>query len=108
MYAGRMVEEGPVAALFPGEGAGGSGGAAGGPAHPYTQGLMAAFPNIRGERRFVDGMPGSPPDLAHPPSGCRFHERCPVRIERCATDDPALRSAGADHVAACHLVGVEP
>jgi peptide/nickel transport system ATP-binding protein len=103
MYAGRVVEEGSVATLFPPKGTGG------GPAHPYTQGLLNAFPNIRGERRFVDGMPGYPPDLAAPPPGCRFHERCPVAIERCVTDDPALRAAGPDeHVAACHLVGEEP
>ena len=102
MYAGRLVEEASVATLFPPKGVGA------GPAHPYTQGLLNAFPNIRGERRFVDGMPGYPPDLATPPPGCRFHERCPVAIERCAHDDPALRSAGSDHVAACHLVGEEP
>jgi peptide/nickel transport system ATP-binding protein len=102
MYAGRLVEEASVTTLFPPEAAGS------GPAHPYTQGLLHAFPNIRGERRFVDGMPGYPPDLATPPPGCRFHERCPVAIERCAFDDPALRPAGPDHVAACHLVGEEP
>jgi peptide/nickel transport system ATP-binding protein len=100
MYAGRLVEEGPVAALFP------PAGATGGPAHPYTKGLRHSFPNIRGARRFVDGMPGYPPDLAAPPPGCRFADRCPVRIERCATDDPALRTVGPAHVAACHLVGV--
>ncbi len=103
MYAGRLVEEGSVAAMFPPKGAGG------GPAHPYTKGLLNAFPNIRGERRFVDAMPGYPPDLATPPPGCRFHERCPVAIERCATDDPAMRPAGPHgHIAACHLVGEEP
>ncbi len=103
MYAGRLVEEGSVATMFPPKGS------AGGPAHPYTKGLLNAFPNIRGERRFVDAMPGYPPDLATPPPGCRFHERCPVAIERCATDDPAMRSAGPDgHIAACHLVGEEP
>jgi len=103
MYAGRVVEDGSVTTLFPPKGAGG------GPAHPYTQGLLHAFPNIRGERRFVDGMPGYPPDLAAPPPGCRFHQRCPVKIDRCLTDDPALRRVGpGDHVAACHLVGEEP
>jgi peptide/nickel transport system ATP-binding protein len=107
MYAGKLVEEGPVAALFPPVPVPPAP-ASGGPAHPYTQGLLQAFPNIRGERRFVDGMPGYPPDLAHPPAGCRFHERCPVRIDRCLTDDPALRAAGPSHEAACHLVGVEP
>ncbi|MGH3626687.1 MAG: ABC transporter ATP-binding protein [Sciscionella sp.] len=102
MYAGRLVEEGSVSTLFPRTGA------EGGPAHPYTKGLLNAFPNIRGERRFVDGMPGYPPDLATPPPGCRFHERCPVAIERCVSDDPALRPAGPGHIAACHLVGEEP
>jgi peptide/nickel transport system ATP-binding protein len=101
MYAGRIVEAGPAASLFPGAGR-----TEAGPAHPYTVGLLGAFPNVRTERRLVDGMPGDPPDLASPPPGCRFAERCPVRIERCATDDPALRDVGADHVAACHLVGV--
>jgi peptide/nickel transport system ATP-binding protein len=101
MYAGKLVEEAPVPTLFPGEGG------TGGPAHPYTRGLLDAFPNIRRERRFVDGMPGYPPDLKVPPPGCRFHERCPVRIDRCFTDEPALRDAGEDHVAACHLVGTD-
>lgn len=101
MYAGRVVEEAPASELFP------SGGRGGGPAHPYTKGLLKAFPNVRGERRFVDGMPGYPPDLAAPPPGCRFAARCPVAIERCRTDDPASRAAGKDHVASCHLVGGE-
>ena len=99
MYAGRLVEEANAGALFPGAAAGD------GPQHPYTKGLLAAFPDVRRERRFVAGMPGYPPDLASPPPGCRFAPRCPVAIERCATDDPAARSVGEDHVAACHLVG---
>jgi peptide/nickel transport system ATP-binding protein len=102
MYAGRVVEQAPAAALFPAEGAGG------GPAHPYTKALLGAFPNIHSERRLVDGLAGYPPDLAAPPPGCRFHDRCAVRIERCEHDDPALRAVGAAHHAACHLVGVEP
>ena len=99
MYAGKLVEQGPVSALFPKAGAGG------GPAHPYTKGLLQAFPNIHGERRFVDGMAGYPPDLASPPPGCRFFERCPVHIDRCQTDEPTLRAVGDRQVAACHLVG---
>jgi peptide/nickel transport system ATP-binding protein len=102
MYAGRIVEQAPAAALFPGAGR------SGGPAHPYTKGLLGAFPNIHGERRFLDGMPGYPPDLASPPPGCRFHPRCPVRIDRCSIDDPAEREVGDGHLAACHLVGQEP
>jgi peptide/nickel transport system ATP-binding protein len=102
MYAGRVVEEGPASALFP------SPGRAGGPTHPYTRALLEAFPNIHGERILVHGLPGYPPDLAAPPPGCRFHDRCPVRIDRCRTDDPVLRAVGDDQVAACHLVGTEP
>ncbi|MGZ4149468.1 MAG: ABC transporter ATP-binding protein [Actinomycetota bacterium] len=101
MYAGRLVEEANAAALFPGAGR------TEGPQHPYTKGLLHAFPNIRGERRFVEGMPGYPPDLAEPPPGCRFAPRCPVAIERCTAEDPAIRPVGPDHVAACHLVGQE-
>ncbi|MGZ4123948.1 MAG: ABC transporter ATP-binding protein [Actinomycetota bacterium] len=102
MYAGRVVEEGPASSLFPPPGH------AGGPAHPYTKALLEAFPNIHGERRLVHELPGYPPDLAAPPPGCRFYDRCPVHIDRCRADDPALRSVGAGQVAACHLVGTEP
>ena len=101
MYAGRMVEEAPASELFP------RSGEEGGPQHPYTKGLLQAFPNVRGERRFVDGMPGYPPDLASPPPGCRFAPRCPVAFDRCEIDDPALRPVGRDHIAACHLLGTE-
>jgi peptide/nickel transport system ATP-binding protein len=102
MYAGRIVEQAPAEALFP------VAGNTGGPQHPYTKGLLGAFPNIHGERTFLDGMPGHPPDLHSPPPGCRFHPRCPVAIDRCSTEDPAERELGADHMAACHLVGQEP
>jgi peptide/nickel transport system ATP-binding protein len=99
MYAGLIVEEGPATALFP------AAGAPDGAAHPYTQGLLRAFPNILAERTLIDGMAGYPPDLSVPPQGCRFHDRCPVRIDRCLSEPPALRSVGRDHDAACHLVG---
>jgi peptide/nickel transport system ATP-binding protein len=102
MYAGRVVEVGPASALFP------PAGHAGGPAHPYTKALLEAFPNIRRARQPITGLPGSPPDLASPPPGCRFYDRCPVRIDRCRTDDPRLRPVGEGQVAACHLVGSEP
>jgi len=101
MYAGLIVEEGPAASVFPVRGR------PGGPAHPYTKGLLQAFPDVRGDRLFVDGMPGYPPDLAAPPPGCRFEPRCPVRIPRCNTEVPLLREAGERHIAACHLVGRE-
>ena len=102
MYAGRLVEEAPATALFPPPGRTGEG-----PQHPYTRGLVRAFPNIHGPRTFAEGMAGFPPDLASPPPGCRFAPRCPIAVARCTSEDPAARDVGPDHVAACHLVGEE-
>jgi len=101
MYAGKIVEEGPAISLFGGPSGPGH------PAHPYTRALLRSFPNIRHERTFVEGIPGYPPDLMSPPAGCRFHDRCPVRIERCLTESPELRPVGLKQEAACHLVGEE-
>ena len=55
---------------------------------------MSAFPSIRGPRREMAGIPGAPPDLAHPPSGCRFHPRCPQAMEICLTQEPELYARG--------------
>jgi len=90
-YAARLVEMAPTLALRTG------------PKHPYTSGLMNAFPSVRGGNEERSSIPGSPPSLTHPPSGCRFHPRCPLAIDRCRTENPALRELGASHVAACHL-----
>jgi peptide/nickel transport system ATP-binding protein len=78
MYAGQVVEAAPTEAIFER------------PLHPYSKGLMAAFPSVTGPRREVTGIPGSPPDLAAPPTGCRFNPRCPDVMPRCLADDPAL------------------
>jgi peptide/nickel transport system ATP-binding protein len=96
MYAGKIVETGPTAAIFapPGTGLG--------PAHPYTARLRHAFPDIRRERTFVEAIPGHPPDLLSPPPGCRFADRCTLVIDRCGTDEPGLEPVGAGHAAACH------
>ena len=91
MYAGRVMEAAPAEAAFQA------------PAHPYTQGLIRAFPNVSGERVFVDGIPGYPPDLRVIPEGCPFVERCPVRIAECATTEPPLVEVGPGHLAACLL-----
>jgi peptide/nickel transport system ATP-binding protein len=65
------------------------------PAHPYSRGLLDAFPSIRGPRIELTGIPGSPPDLAQPPPGCRFEPRCPVAFDQCTTLKPELYRVGA-------------
>jgi peptide/nickel transport system ATP-binding protein len=98
MYAGRMAEAGPAGDVFgePGEGTGAQ--------HPYTKRLLRAYPNIHRERVFIDGIPGSPPDLSQPSVGCRFAPRCLEVMPECRETDPALITVGRDHVAACHLL----
>ncbi|HSL77681.1 MAG TPA: ABC transporter ATP-binding protein [Candidatus Limnocylindrales bacterium] len=90
MYAGRVAEEGPVDEVFRR------------PRHPYTQKLMAAFPNIHADRRTLDVIPGSPPDLREPPPGCRFAPRCPFAMAVCREVVPPETSFSGVRVA-CHL-----
>jgi peptide/nickel transport system ATP-binding protein len=98
MYAGEIVETAPSARLHASS------------QHPYTRGLMESFPPLTGPLQRLVGIPGSPPDLADPPSGCRFHPRCPLCVpdgpayRRQTTERPRLRSVGPEHFAACHLV----
>jgi peptide/nickel transport system ATP-binding protein len=93
MYAGKMVELGDIVTMFKK------------PLHPYTQGLILAFPNIKEERRKMESIAGSPPNLLEPPSGCRFHPRCKYAMEICKKEDPEFKSASEGHFVACHLVG---
>ena len=86
MYAGQLVEVASTESLFAN------------PLHPYSRGLLDAFPSIRGPRRVLTGIAGSPPDLGHPPAGCRFQPRCPAAMERCATERPDLVSVGRSQV----------
>jgi peptide/nickel transport system ATP-binding protein len=86
MYAGQVAEFGATQRLFDQ------------PLHPYTAGLMEAFPSIRGPRRQLTGIPGSPPDLATPPPGCRFEPRCPKAMERCGSTRPELYQVGGSEV----------
>jgi peptide/nickel transport system ATP-binding protein len=99
MYAGEIVETAPSSALFER------------PTHPYTVGLMSSFPPLTGPVERLSGIPGAPPDLGNPPSGCRFHPRCP----HCRPDDtalyarqtgkrPRLKVVAPGHEVACHLV----
>jgi peptide/nickel transport system ATP-binding protein len=101
MYAGRMVESGPARDVF------GEPRAGAGARHPYTQRLLRAYPNIHRERVFIDGIPGSPPDLSQPSAGCRFAPRCLEVRPECIDVEPQLVRVGPDHVAACHLLDEE-
>ena len=80
MYAGQVAELGPTRHVFDS------------PLHPYSVGLLDAFPSIRGPRVPLTGIPGSPPDLARPPAGCRFAPRCPKVMSRCEQEPPELYS----------------
>jgi peptide/nickel transport system ATP-binding protein len=82
MYAAQEMEFGPTRQVFDA------------PAHPYSQGLMDAFPSIKGERVPLQGIPGSPPSLASMPPGCRFEPRCPQRFADCSTVQPPLYDVG--------------
>ena len=88
MYAGQLVEMGDTADVF------------GSPVHPYTAALLSSFPSIRGEKRPLETLPGEPPNLVQPPSGCRFHPRCPFATDECREEDPP-RAGGAEHWATC-------
>jgi len=90
MYAGQVSEVGRTQQLFDH------------PRHPYTAGLMDAFPSIRGPRVPLTGIPGSPPDLARPPAGCRFAPRCPRCMPRCEADPPPEYQVG-DVAVRCFL-----
>jgi len=92
MYAGKIVEYGNIATIFKE------------PLHPYTKGLIGAFPSIKAKKQRMLSIPGLPPDLLHPPSGCRFHPRCQYAMEFCAKKDPPNTELTKDHIVACYLV----
>ncbi|MEW5826886.1 MAG: ABC transporter ATP-binding protein [Candidatus Bipolaricaulota bacterium] len=91
MYAGRIAELGTNDQIYGPQG----------PAHPYTQRLLAATPRLHEEVAELAFIPGTPPDLVDPPTGCRFHPRCAVVMERCSRDDIMLREIEPDHLVAC-------
>ena len=90
MYAGRVAEEGPVRKVFTN------------PLHPYTRKLLSSFPNLHADRRSLEVIPGSPPDLRHPPSGCRFAPRCAFAMPVCSEVVPVEVDVDGVRVA-CHL-----
>jgi peptide/nickel transport system ATP-binding protein len=93
MYAGQVIEEGAVESIF------------NAPHHPYTWGLLGSLPRLDADVERLTQIPGQPPSLLHPPSGCRFHPRCPYVMDVCVRDVPKLEAAGADteHLQACFL-----
>lgn len=93
MYAGKIVEEGDIIAIFKE------------PLHPYTKGLIGAFPDIKASKHRMSSIPGFPPDLLQPPLGCRFHPRCPFRMDICKKQEPESIEVSENHIVACHLIG---
>jgi peptide/nickel transport system ATP-binding protein len=79
MYGGKMVEFGTSSEIY------------GNPLHPYTQGLLNSIPSLRKEKK-IKFIPGSPPDLSAPKSGCRFFDRCPEAMEKCKTIPPKIKT----------------
>ena len=72
--------------------------------HPYTEKLIKAFPNIYGDKKMVESIPGAPPNLLDPPKGCRFHPRCHRCIDICKSVLPEYTVFGDEHFVACHVV----
>ena len=93
MYAGRIVESGPVRRIF------------NAPAHPYTEALLSSIPRLSDPTQRLTAIDGQPPDLASPPPGCAFHPRCPKVVERCREDDPPGFTVADGHTARCWLRG---
>jgi oligopeptide/dipeptide ABC transporter ATP-binding protein len=91
MYAGRLVEYGPVRQVFRA------------PRHPYTRMLIASLPSFSHRGRFL-GIPGVAPSLLEPPPGCPFHVRCPSAIPACSRTYPAEWTGEGGHRASCHLL----
>jgi oligopeptide/dipeptide ABC transporter ATP-binding protein len=91
MYAGRLVEWGPVTRIFDA------------PAHPYTRALLESIPRMSDNRERLTAIEGQPPDLAAPPPGCAFHPRCPQALARCREEAPPEAALGPRHTARCWL-----
>ncbi len=90
MYAGKFVEFADSVTIFKN------------PAHPYTYGLMHAFPSVVGPKTELTTIPGEPPNLLNPPKGCRFAPRCPLATDECREREPEYREIEPGHWLACH------
>jgi peptide/nickel transport system ATP-binding protein len=91
LYAGGLVEVGPASAIYRA------------PRHPYSLGLLNSSPALHGPRQVMEGIPGSPPDLRTPPSGCSFHPRCRYAFDKCRSQTPPLLPVDDGRTAACWL-----
>jgi len=92
MYAGKFAEIGDSIKVYRN------------PVHPYTQKLLGAIPKLHEDIDKLEYIPGTPPNLIHPPSGCSFHPRCPHAMDICKKEEPRMKEVDADHFAACHLL----
>ena len=93
MYAGMLMEMGTATEVFKEI------------LHPYTYKLIGAFPSVSGPKHRLEFIPGTPPNLLNPPSGCRFHPRCPWAQAICMKEVPEFRDLGKGHFVACHFAG---
>lgn len=91
MYAGKVCEVGTNEQIYGKQG----------PSHPYTKRLLAATPRLHEKVDKLAFIPGTPPDLLDPPTGCRFHLRCAEKIDRCSVEEPPLREIAPEHKVAC-------
>ena len=91
MYASEIVEAASVRGIFHN------------PKHPYTKQLLKSVPRFTGVRGVGAGISGQPPSLSSPPTGCRFHPRCPSMFSPCASEHPGTSTLADDHLVACHL-----
>ncbi|OGD46767.1 dipeptide/oligopeptide/nickel ABC transporter ATP-binding protein [Candidatus Bathyarchaeota archaeon RBG_16_57_9] len=96
MYAGSIVENTSTVEMFRH------------PLHPYSVGLIGAFPKLTGERKRLESITGNPPNLLDPPPGCRFHPRCPHARDVCTRIVPPLLETHENHMVACHMVNRHP
>jgi len=90
MYAGKIIEYGTSDNVF------------NIPKHPYTQGLLKSIPRLKSKEK-LSWIPGTPPDLRNPPTGCRFHPRCPYVMDVCRREEPPIKDLGGSHLVACWL-----
>ena len=91
MYAGKIVERGDIMTIFKN------------PEHPYSQGLLTNYPSIKGSRMKFQPISGRPPNLINPPTGCRFHPRCPYAMDVCKKEAPETVELERGHFISCHM-----